>query len=184
MIDIIEPTDEQLALLVQKGDGEKFGILMDRYEKKLFRYGKKFLSDLDNIEDVVQEVFIKTYKNIQSFDPSQRFSPWIYRIAHNTFINAIKKNSRIPLNFLDFDIILAHTADDDPAVKERERKEMAEIIDKGLEKLKPSYKEIIILYYLEELSYKEIADILQVPIGTVGIRIKRAKEILKKHITN
>ncbi len=82
-------SDEQLAVLVQNGDKEKFGVLMERYQGKLFRYGKKFLSNEDNIEDVVQDVFIKTYQNIQSFDSTQRFSPWIYRIAHNTYVNAL-----------------------------------------------------------------------------------------------
>jgi RNA polymerase sigma-70 factor (ECF subfamily) len=110
----------------------------------------------------------------------QRFSPWIYRIAHNTFINNIKKNSRGPLFLFDFDTILAHTPNEDNTVRESEKREMSELIDRGLNKLKPNFKEIIILYYLEELSYKEISDILRIPIGTVGIRIKRAKEALKK----
>jgi RNA polymerase sigma-70 factor (ECF subfamily) len=180
MNDNIELSDEQIALLVQQGDAEKFGQLMGRYENKLMRYGRKFLSDRDNIEDVIQEVFIKTYQNIQSFDTMQRFSPWIYRIAHNTFINNIKKNSRGPLFLFDFDTILAHTPNEDNTVRESEKREMSELIDRGLNKLKPNFKEIIILYYLEELSYKEISDILRIPIGTVGIRIKRAKEALKK----
>lgn len=173
-------TDEAIASLIQKGDKDKFAILMDRYVKKLSHYGHKFLSNQDNIEDVVQEVFIKTYQNIQSFDTSRTFSSWIYRIAHNTFINSIKKTSRGPLYLFDFDTLIPHPTYEDPDVKERERKEMKEIIDKGLEELSSEYKEIIILYYLEELSYKEIADILQIPIGTVGIRLKRAKDALRK----
>jgi len=173
-------TDEQLAILVQQGDKEKFGLLMARYESKLFRYGRKFLSNQDNIEDVVQEVFIKTYQNMKSFDAAQRFSPWIYRIAHNTFVNALRKTSRGPLYFFDFDTIISHPIYEDPAVFEREQVEMKKMIDRGLEKLSSNYREILILYYLEEQSYKEIADILHVPIGTVGIRLKRAKDALKK----
>ena len=173
-------TDEQLAVLVQGGDKEKFGLLMARYESKLFRYGRKFLSNPDNIEDVVQEVFIKTYQNIKSFDASQRFSPWIYRIAHNTFVNALRKNSRGPLYIFDFDTLISHPVYEDPAVFEREQAEIKKMIDKGLEELSSNYREILILYYLEEQSYKEIADILHIPIGTVGIRLKRAKDALKK----
>lgn len=175
-----EITDEELALMVQKGDKEKFGILMERYESKLFRYGKKFLSDPDNIEDVVQEVFIKTYQNIQNFDTKQKFSSWIYRIAHNTYVNLLKKNSKGPLYILDFDTFLSYTVVEDPIIREKEIVEMRKMVDKGLDKLSPKYKEIIVLYYLEELSYKEISDILQMPIGTVGIRLKRAKEALKE----
>ncbi|MFZ2621335.1 MAG: RNA polymerase sigma factor [Minisyncoccia bacterium] len=172
-------SDEDLAKLVQEGDSEKFGILMERYQAKLFRYGKKFLSNEDNIEDVVQDVFIKTYQNIQSFDISQRFSPWIYRIAHNTYINALKKHSLGPLYLFDFDTLVSHTVVDDPETKEREQKEMKEIVDKGLSKIEPKYREILVLYYIEDLSYKEISEILHIPIGTVGIRLLRAKNILK-----
>lgn len=172
-------SDEKLAELVANGDTEKFGVLMERYQAKLFRYGRKFLSNEDNIEDVVQDVFIKTYQNIKSFDSSQRFSPWIYRIAHNTYINAIKKNSLNPLYLFDFDTLVSHTVVEDPIVREREQKEMKEIVDKGLSQIEPKYREILILYYIEDLSYKEIADILRIPIGTVGVRIMRAKEILK-----
>jgi RNA polymerase sigma-70 factor, ECF subfamily len=175
-----ELSDEKLAELVSNGDTEKFGVLMERYQAKLFRYGKKFLSNEDNIEDVVQDVFVKTYQNIKSFDTSQRFSPWIYRIAHNTYINAIKKNSLNPLYLFDFDTLVSHTVVEDPIVREREQKEMKEIVDKGLSQIEPKYREILILYYIEDLSYKEIADILHVPIGTVGVRIMRAKEILKE----
>jgi RNA polymerase sigma-70 factor (ECF subfamily) len=177
---IAHSTDEELASEVQKGDTEKFGILMRRYEQKLFRYGRKFLSSRDNIEDIVQDVFIKTYQNIQSFDPTQRFSPWVYRIAHNTFINALKKEIRNPLYFFDFDTIMAHPVYEDPDAKEKEQKEIKALVDKGLDKLSPHYREIIILYYLEELKYKEIAEILHIPVSTVGIRLKRAKDALKR----
>ena len=90
-------TDEAIATRVQKGDSEAFGQLVERYEEKLMRYARKFLRDPDDAKDIVQEVFIKSYQNIQSFDATRRFSPWIYRIAHNEFVNAIKKRSRGPV---------------------------------------------------------------------------------------
>lgn len=175
-----EISDENLALLVQKGDTEKFGVLMERYQAKLFRYGKKFMSREDNIEDVVQDVFIKAYQNIKSFDVNQKFSPWIYRIAHNTYINAIKKTSIGPSYIFDFDTLLSHTVVEDPIVREREQKEIKEIVEQGLSQIEPKYREILVLYYIEDLSYKEIAEILHIPVGTVGVRIMRAKEILKE----
>lgn len=180
----ISQTDEQVAVLVQKGQKESFGILMDRYERKLFSYARKFLTGQDNIEDVVQEVFIKTYQNIKSFDASQRFSPWIYRIAHNTFVNALRKNAKSPLRFFDFDTFVAHPIYEDAMPAERGQQRIGEVIDKGLDKLSPEYREIIILYYIQNLSYKEIADILHVPIGTVSVRLLRAKNALKKYVPN
>ena len=180
----IEKTDEQVAVLVQKGDSESFGVLMDRYERKLFSYARKFLTGQDNIEDVVQEVFIKTYQNIKSFDASQKFSPWIYRIAHNTFVNALRKNAKSPLRFFDFDTFTAHPVYEDTMPIEKEQKRVNEVIDQGLDKLSPEYREIIILYYIQNLSYKEIADILHIPIGTVSVRLLRAKKALKKYVPN
>jgi RNA polymerase sigma-70 factor, ECF subfamily len=173
-------SDEKLAELIQKGDKEKFGLLMERYQSKLFRYGRKFIYDADNIEDVVQEVFVKTYQNINSFNISQKFSPWIYRIAHNTYINAIKKESRRPMYLFDFDTLLSHFVVEDPIIKEKEIEEMRKMIDESLSRIESKYREVLVLYYFEELSYKEISDILRIPIGTVGVRVMRGKEVLKE----
>ena len=182
--DVSKYTDEQVVVLVQKGQKELFGILMDRYERKLFSYGRKFLTGQDNIEDVVQEVFIKTYQNIQSFDTAQKFSPWIYRIAHNTFVNALRKNAKSPIRFFDFDTFVAHPVYEDAIPAEKEQLRIGEVIDQGLDKLSAEYREIIILYYIQNLSYKEIADILHIPIGTVSVRLLRAKKMLKKFVPN
>jgi RNA polymerase sigma-70 factor (ECF subfamily) len=173
-------SDEAVARLVQQGDTNSFGLLVERYEEKLLRYGRKFLKTHEDIEDIVQDVFISAYQNIQSFDTGQRFSPWIYRVAHNAFVNALKKHSKSPLVFVDLDTLVSHPTWEDPRALEEEEKEMRLMIEKGLEELPPKYREVLILYYLEEIPYKEIADILEVPVSTVGIRIRRGKEALKK----
>ena len=135
-----------------------------------------------DIADAVQDVFIKAYENIQSFDATRRFSPWIYRIAHNTFVNELRRKSREPLLYIDLDTILAHPSYEfDPAAEE-ERTEMKALMDKGLNALSPAYKEVIILYYVEDQSYQEISEILEVPLGTVGVRLRRAREALKKYV--
>ena len=172
-------TDEQVAALVQDGDKESFGILMERYQEKLSRYGRKFLSSRENIEDIVQDVFMNTYRNIKSFDPSLKFSSWIYRIAHNAFVNSLKKNQKSPMTFFDFDTLLSHPVYENPEERVREQEEIKREIEGTLEKLSPKYKEILILHYLEELSYKEISDILEIPVGTVGVRVKRGKDAMR-----
>lgn len=173
-----ELSDETLAERVQRGETDAFGALVERYEEKLNRYGRKFLADRETVVDLVQDTFLRTYENIQSFDGGARFSPWIYRIAHNVFVNELKKKSRNPLLLVDFDTLVSHPAYDDPAPREREQREMREMIERGLAQLPPKYREVLVLYYLQEVPYKEIADILQVPLGTVGVRLKRAKEAL------
>ena len=173
-------SDEHYATLVQGGDAEAFGVLVERYEEKLSRYGKKFLARSEDIEDIVQDVFLSTYQNIRSFDAVQKFSSWVYRIAHNAFVNALRKKSYSPLTLPDFDTLLSHHVTEDPLATEREQKEMRTMIDRGLEALQPKYREVLILHYLEEMPYKEIADILQIPQGTVGVRLRRARGALKE----
>jgi RNA polymerase sigma-70 factor (ECF subfamily) len=175
-------TDEQLVGLVTAGDTEAFGILVERYEDKLLRYGRRFLWRTEDIEDIVQDVFIRAYQNIQGFDRAQRFSPWIYRIAHNAFVDVLKKRSRNPLTFIgfDFDTLIPHASYDDPAEREREQASLRKELDLVLGKIPPAYAEVLALYYFEDLSYKDIAEVLRVPPGTVGIRLSRARTAMKK----
>lgn|GEM_PF-128611 len=173
-------TDEAIATRVQGGESELFGMLMERYESKLVRYGRKFLSNPDNIDDIVQDVFISAYQNIKSFDAARRFSPWIYRIAHNAYVNALKKNSRMPITLFDFDALVSHTPYEDPAEFVREQKDIRTMLDDCMDKIPAKYKEILLLRYFEDMDYKEIADILSIPVGTVSIRLKRGREALKK----
>ena len=169
--------DEEIADLVQSGSIELFGVLVDRYEDKIKRYGRKFLSGTEDIEDIVQNIFIKAYKNIQSFDSKRKFSSWIYRIAHNEFVNELKRKKREPLRFFDPDVIF-------PLLVSNEKENIhdidKEMLDKCLDKLSAKYKEPIVLRYFQELSYKEISDILSIPVSTVGIRLKRGIKKIKE----
>lgn len=175
-------TDEEIAASVQDGNTDEFGVLIERYRDKLLRYARRFLVDYDAIEDAVQDVFVKTFTNIQSFNPSMRFSPWIYRIAHNTYINVIKKTGREPITFFDPDTLLRHPASE--KVDEAQmKKEDAELLNAHLQELDPKYREPIVLFYFEEKEYKEIADILRIPTSTVGVRIRRGREKIKSIIS-
>ena len=175
-------SDEEVAALAQKGDENAFALLMDRYTDKLLRYGRRFLSREENIGDIVQDVFVKVYKNIKDFDATRQFSPWIYRIAHNAFLDAIRKKSKEAIPVFDFDTVIPHPVYEDPKEQEKETEEIRVLLEKGLEKLPAAYREIIDLYYFENFDYKHIADILHIPIGTVGIRLSRARAALKKNI--
>jgi RNA polymerase sigma-70 factor (ECF subfamily) len=182
MEDLGRKTDEELAALVQGKNEAAFGVLMNRYQPKLLRYGRRFLSESAPIEDAVQEVFIKTYENMLSFDTARPFSPWIYRIAHNLFANTLRKNSRQPFITVDLDLFSTHTAYEIDPAGDEEREEVRALVERGLKTLPPIYREVLVLYYLEEFSYQEIAEVLRVPLGTVGIRLRRAREALKKYV--
>jgi len=175
-------TDEALARRVQTGDHQALAVLMERYTTKLLRYGRRFLASNDTVGDAVQDVFITVYENIQDFDATRRFSPWIYRIAHNAFIDVLRREKKEPIALFDFDRVVPHPVYEDPTAREKEREEIRVLLEKGLAALSPAYREIIDLYYFEDFSYLEIADILHIPIGTVGIRLSRARQMLKKQV--
>lgn len=181
----MDESDEQVALRVQNGDAEAFGVLMTRYEPKLMRYARKFLLDPDDAADIVQDVFLKAYENIQSFDVSRRFSPWVYRIAHNEYVNDLKKRSSRKTTFtIDFDTLfptLAATDTADSAALERDTKET---LERFLKEVDPKYREPLVLYYLEEMDYRAIADILHIPVSTVGVHLMRGKALLQKLAAN
>ncbi len=176
---MLPQTDEEIAKSVQKGQFEGFGLLVERYEQKLLRYARKFITGPEDAKDLVQEVFIKAYKNIQSFDTGQKFSPWIYRIAHNEFINAIKKTGREPISFFDPDTLIPHLIAKDKADDNLKNEELKKLVDSCLDKLDAKYREPLVLYFYEDLDYKTISEIMHIPTSTVGIRIKRAKEKLQ-----
>jgi len=174
-------TDEAIVSLVKKGDTASFGILVERYEEKMIRYGRRFLSNRDDLVDLVQEVFIKAFTNIQGFDTSLRFSPWLYRIAHNEFVNALKKKKKEPLSFFDdVDTLFPHLVSEKNLEDEAEQKEMRLMLEKFLDKLPSKYREPVVLYHFEEMSYQEISEILHIPISTVGVRLGRAKKQLQR----
>ncbi len=173
-------TDEEIVAMVQSGDLESFGILVERYEDKLKRYAKKFLVGIEDIEDIVQEIFIKAYTNIKSFDRDKKFSSWIYRIAHNELVNLLKKKERAPLFFFDADTIFPHPVSEEKADKKTRQDEIKTIIERCLDQIPIKYREPLILFYFEELGYGEIAEIMHLPLSTVGVRLKRGKKMIKK----
>jgi RNA polymerase sigma-70 factor (ECF subfamily) len=174
-------TDEQLALAVQNGEPDKFGELVERYEAKLLRYARKFLLDPDDAQDIVQDIFIKAYENMRSFDTTRRFSPWIYRIAHNEFVNDLKKKqSRRTMFTIDFDTLFPYLTAADTADGAALERDTRETLERHLGGLDPKYREPLILYYLESMDYREIADILRIPVSTVGVRLARARAMLQK----
>lgn len=177
-------TDEELVNGVQTGKTYMFAELVERYEAKIMRYAKRFLYNTHDAEDSVQEVFIKAYTNIKSFDASRRFSPWLYRIAHNEFLNAIRKKYHDPLPFFDPDTLIPHPVAPEETDQTIKDKELKELMSSNLNKLPLKYREPLVLFYFEDLSYQEISDIMQIPASTVGVRINRAKQTLRQNLLN
>lgn len=180
--EIENKTDEELIPLILQ-DQDNFLYLMRRYESKLFRYIHR-ISGLgkEDIEDLLQDIFIKTYQNLNDFDTSLKFSSWVYRIAHNEAISNFRKLKARPstVSFDDIPALINKAALNEDLVKDIDRKLDTETIKRIFTKMDSKYREALILRFLEEKDYNEISDILQKPIGTVGALINRGKVQFRK----
>jgi RNA polymerase sigma-70 factor (ECF subfamily) len=171
-------TDEQLVEIIREKDQELYSEIIKRYQTKLSHYLRKFIYDLDELEDVLQVVFIKSYRNLYGFNIHKKFSSWIYRIAHNEAINHLKKNSKgqIPLDEVEYKIV-----DEKINLHEHiDRILLKKKMEECLSNIKLKYREPLILFFFEQKSYEEISYILRIPKNTVGTFISRAKQMLKK----
>lgn len=183
LVQIKELTDEQLVANSLQNP-ENFKYLIERYQGKFSKYIERRASvSKEDVEDLLQDIFIKIYLNLNDFDTSLKFSSWGYRIAHNEIISWYRrKKVRPQINFEDFEEenIINIFKDDHDVEKTFEKAEIKKNVHTAVEKLSDKYKEIIMLRYLEEREYEEISDILQIPIGTVSTLIFRGKKELQK----
>jgi RNA polymerase sigma-70 factor (ECF subfamily) len=179
-------TDEELVRLTLK-DKEEYQYLLKRYQDKLMRYIMRITrTSRENAKDILQQVFIKTYVNLNDFDPSLKFSSWIYRIAHNEAVSFLRKNSRQPVSAeFDIDKTLIRTVRQDLEIqKDVDQKFFLEKIQKIIDGFKnKDYRNVLILRYFEDKDYQEISDILKRPMGSVATLINRAKKKLKKELS-
>jgi len=169
-------------------DKERFGVLMDRYEAPLRRYIARLgIRNADDQLDVLQDVFLKVYRNLNGFDQTLKFSSWIYRIAHNEAISAFRKKNVRPEGHLvaDSEEILSFVSSSMEAADEKFDKTInAEQVNQALLKLDEKYREVLLLRFFEHKEYDEISDILQIPTGSVGTLIHRGKKQLATVINN
>lgn len=177
-------TDEELVERAKTQDLLAYSEIVGRYQEKLLRYGRRFLRQAEDVEDAVQEAFLQAYRNIAGFKTGQRLSPWIYRIAHNAFIDLIRAKKREPIPFFDADTLFPHPVAPDRTEGRAEQQLIRQQLEQGLGQLSLQYREPLVLRYFEDLSYNEIADVLHLPLGTVSIRIKRGLEKLRNIISH
>lgn len=178
----LELSDSEIISLTLE-DSDNFALIIDRYENKLFRYVMR-LGDfsIEECEDLLQDIFIKVYTNLNEYDVSFTFSSWIYRIAHNTTIDYFrKKNVRAIISLDDKEYTWLYEAlrSDEDISFEIMQKDMQEAVKGAIGELPRELAEILIFRYIEEKSYEEISDILKIPISTVGTLIHRAKKKLE-----
>lgn len=180
-------SDEELVGLTLKNQ-DYYRILVERYEEKLLRYVMRIsASTREDGEDILQDVFVSAYKNLNGFDPDLKFSSWIYRITHNKVISHYRKTTARPKTVTyegDNDLLNILEGDSD-LVADLERKYTGEEVMRILSAMDRRYREVLVLKFIEDKNYREISDILEKPMGTVATLISRAKkqfrDKLKEH---
>jgi len=180
--------DGALIKLVQKKNPAAYKEIVRRYQGKLFAYLYRLVGNREEAEDILQNVFVKVYKNIKRFDTQRKFSSWIYRIAHNEAVNFLKrrgKRRQVSLEDIETTKDKLDTASlDKSPIDAWISKELKREMREALNKLPIKYKEVLTLRYFLDKSYEEMGEILGKPVNTVGTLINRAKkklmEIIKK----
>jgi len=180
--------DQKLVVRVQKGDKTAFDLLVRKYQHKVAKLISRYVRDRREVEDVTQEAFIKAYRAIGGFRGESAFYTWLYRIAVNTAKNYLESQSRRPpgsdMEVESAELIEGGEGLRDQATPERQMltNEIATTVHRVLELLPPDLRTAITLREIEGMSYEEIAEVMDCPIGTVRSRIFRAREAIDQEL--
>lgn len=176
-------TDEELVILTLK-ERDTYEYLMQRYEAKLMRYIRRISgARREDAQDILQEVFLKAYRNLNDFDSRLKFSSWIYRIAHNETVSHLRKLNVRRTVQLDAHPALADMLHSNFDIEESiDKRYIKKHLHEMIGMLDEKYRTVLILRYEEEKNYQEISDILRKPTATVATLLRRAKEKLRKQI--
>ena len=188
MVNKTEPTDKQLVERVKRGDKRAFDVLILKYQHKIIGLVGRYLRDQDEVQDVTQESFIKAYRALPNFRGDSAFYTWLYRIAINTAKNHLVSRSRRPPD-TDIDLDDGEFQDNSAVLRDNESPEdvlatgqMENVIYRAIDDLPEELKVAVTLREFEGLSYEEIAEVMECPVGTVRSRIFRAREAIEKKI--
>jgi RNA polymerase sigma factor (sigma-70 family) len=180
--------DSELIRKAVKGDQEAFRRLMDKYQPAIHHVISRMINDRTEVIDLTQETFVKAFSSLKSFNHMYAFSTWIYKIASNTCIDHLRKKK---LQTFSIDQQTGSDGDDYsyelPDATYRADKEIitnqrSQLVIRAIDSLPQKYREVIVLRHLEEKNYDEIADILDLPLGTVKAHIFRGRELLYKQL--
>lgn len=183
-----EVTDQQLVARVQKGDSRAFDMLVLKYQHKIMGLISRYVHDADEVQDVAQEAFIKAYRALPRFRGDSAFYTWLYRIAINTAKNHLVSRSRRPPGS-DVEIEDAQYYEAGDALRTIETPESAlfgaelkAVVERAIGELPDDLRTAVTLREFDGLSYEDIADVMDCPVGTVRSRIFRAREAIDKQV--
>ena len=179
-----EATDKQLVDRVQRGDNRAFDLLVLKYQHRILGLVSRYVQDADEVQDVTQEAFIKAYRALPGFRGDSAFYTWLYRIAINTTKNHLVSRSRRPPG-ADVEVEDAEHFESGGALRDLENpenalfgEELKAVVEAAIEELPEDLRTAVTLREFDGLSYEDIADVMECPVGTVRSRIFRAREAI------
>ncbi len=187
----MELDDYKIVQQVLKGRKEAFAELVERYKKQVFNVAWRMTNDADVAMDISQEAFVKIYRSLDQYNPQYKFSSWLLKSVNNLCVDYFRTRGDTSAS-LDAimdggaEALLSEDASMESSVEElektEERLELRSILKEAIDLLPLDYKSVVVLRHLQNLSYKEISTILNLPMGTIKARIFRARRILKTHL--
>ena len=182
-------TDERLVELALDGDEEAFGLLVRRYQRRLTAFLSQLVGDLELARELSQEAFVRAWSALSRFDPRYRFSTWLFRIAHNLGIDQLRRRRLKTVSLYRTDAegdeveVIVPDAKKDP-LGHLENHALASELRQVIDELRPEYRELVLLRHFAGLSYQEIADFKEMPLGTVKNKLFRAHSVLRKALAD
>lgn len=179
--------DKALIIRAKQGDMHAFAEIVECYKDKIYAFLFRLTASREDAYDLAQEVFLRVFNNLHTFDDTMRFSPWLYRIAQNLAVDHLRK--RRNLVYLDEPSgedggLYWQIESDEPGPEEIvEFSDLKQSLEDALTKLSPMYRTVLLLRFVQELSYEDMARALDLPLTTVKTRLHRAREALREHLT-
>lgn len=179
-------TDAQLVARALAGSMDAFRELVVRFERPVYSLIVRMVQDPGTAEDLAQEAFVKAWRSLRTYDASRKLSSWLFKIAHNTTIDHLRRHvpDTVSLEAPQDDegrgglaAVLSDDSVENPAAA-AERRDMARSLERAISRLRPEYREAVVLFYLEGATYQEICDVTGQPLGTVKTNLHRARKEL------
>ncbi len=181
--------DERLVTAALGGDEDAFAQLVRRYQRRLTAFLSQLVGDVELAKELTQEAFIRAWSALERYDPTYRFSTWLFRIGHNLGIDHLRRRrlKTVPIVREDRDgdeveVVLVDQAKD--PLGHLRNSELAGALREAIEALRPEYRELVLLRHFGGLSYQEIADLEAMPLGTVKNKLFRAQSVLRKELAS
>ncbi|HEY9420097.1 MAG TPA: sigma-70 family RNA polymerase sigma factor [Thermoanaerobaculia bacterium] len=182
-------TDAELVASALRGSQDAYRELVKRFERPVYSLVLRMVQDSGTAEDLAQEVFVKAFRRLDTYDPQWKFSSWLFKIAHNTTIDHLRRGTpdTVPLETEEDDkgslvSVLADQSGEDPRAA-AERRDLGRALEKAIGRLRPEYRQAVLMFYVHGASYQEICEALGQPLGTVKTNLHRARKELAQAMT-